>query len=424
MAIRQYIGARYVPRFTGLHDITQSYEALDVVDNGSGTSYIAKKPTPAGTPLTDTDYWFIYGSTNGAIINLQNQIDDMKDGTVPGSLQNQIDKITDLIWTHLADLKNKTIAIFGASNELAANTEGVNWTDVLASYLTGIATVINKSVNARRITQAIDDYIADPDHATYDIVIFCCTRNAFGAQDYSDLPTQTGDVGNIIKKIDSLAPYKTLDQKFYFASCSAYSNPFQTYPMCLYDGVVKRAAEKNGYYMLDMHSWLGVSDANSAQFTHDGVHMKASVAPIYAEKCLKALIKGTEPFTNYQCKLVDSAVYNYLSSGLASGIILDPNVNPGETRIVADVDLNFKIVAYLKNTSGAILPANSAIYSTSASGNELMRTPRGTRQKTISAWGTPIEVENRITGIFNLNDIADNGTCVIQWGYPSTLNSI
>lgn len=90
MEIRQYIGARYCPRFVGLYDNTQSYEALDVVDNGSGTSYIAKKPTPANTPLTDTDYWFLYGSTSGAILNLQQQIDDMKDGTVSGSLQEQI----------------------------------------------------------------------------------------------------------------------------------------------------------------------------------------------------------------------------------------------------------------------------------------------------------------------------------------------
>ena len=77
--MRQYIGARYVPRFTGLYDNTQSYEALDVVDNGSGTSYIAKKPTPAGTPLTDTNYWFLYGSTSGAIVNLQQQINDIND---------------------------------------------------------------------------------------------------------------------------------------------------------------------------------------------------------------------------------------------------------------------------------------------------------------------------------------------------------
>ena len=86
----QYIGARYVPRFMGTYDNTQVYEALDVVDNGLGTSYIAKIPTPAGTPLTNTTYWALYGASSGAIVNLQNQIDDMKDGTVPGSLQEQI----------------------------------------------------------------------------------------------------------------------------------------------------------------------------------------------------------------------------------------------------------------------------------------------------------------------------------------------
>lgn len=74
MAIREYIGARYVPRFTGLYDATTAYEPLDVVDNGMGTCYIARIPTPPNTPLTDTTYWFLYGASSGAIINLQNQV--------------------------------------------------------------------------------------------------------------------------------------------------------------------------------------------------------------------------------------------------------------------------------------------------------------------------------------------------------------
>lgn len=73
----QYIGARYVPKFMGLYDATQVYENLCVVDNGLGTSYISRKPTPAGTPLTDTNFWAVYGASSGAIINLQNQIDDI-----------------------------------------------------------------------------------------------------------------------------------------------------------------------------------------------------------------------------------------------------------------------------------------------------------------------------------------------------------
>ena len=71
----KYVGARYVPKFMGVYDATINYEALSVVDNGMGTTYISNQPTPAGTPLTDTTYWIVYGSSSGAIINLQNQID-------------------------------------------------------------------------------------------------------------------------------------------------------------------------------------------------------------------------------------------------------------------------------------------------------------------------------------------------------------
>ena len=78
--IIQYIGARYVPKFMGEYNPSQEYEALSVVDNGLGTSYISKIPTPAGTSLTNTDYWHLYGSSSGAIINLQNQIDLLREG--------------------------------------------------------------------------------------------------------------------------------------------------------------------------------------------------------------------------------------------------------------------------------------------------------------------------------------------------------
>lgn len=88
MAIRQYVGARYVPRFTGLYDATQIYDALDVVDNGAGTSYIAKKTVPAGTSLSNTDYWFVYGASSGAIYDLQTRM---------SNAENDIDKLEVLV---------------------------------------------------------------------------------------------------------------------------------------------------------------------------------------------------------------------------------------------------------------------------------------------------------------------------------------
>lgn len=108
--VHQYVGARYVPRFIDEPwNDTTGYEALDVVNNGIGTSYIAKKPVPPGTPLSNREYWFVYGSTNGAIINLQNQIDaivatfiyhivDTTETDITASLQDLADNIPEGDW--------------------------------------------------------------------------------------------------------------------------------------------------------------------------------------------------------------------------------------------------------------------------------------------------------------------------------------
>lgn len=139
MAIRQYIGARYVPRFMGTYNASQQYEVLDVVDNGAGTSYILKKPAPVGTPVTNTTYWAIYGATSGAIIHLQDQIDDMNDGTVEGSLQNQIDEIR--------DIKQRHIIIIGDSYERVTSF-GSSVSDYLGhGNTTFISTNVQKSAD-------------------------------------------------------------------------------------------------------------------------------------------------------------------------------------------------------------------------------------------------------------------------------------
>lgn len=102
--MRQYIGARYVPKFMGTYDATQAYEALCVVDNGMGTSYISTVPTPANTPLTDTNYWAIYGASSGAIINLQNQIDAINTTMGSNPLNTTDQTITGAINELLADV--------------------------------------------------------------------------------------------------------------------------------------------------------------------------------------------------------------------------------------------------------------------------------------------------------------------------------
>lgn len=70
-----YIGSRYVPIFDGDWDNTKVYEALTIV-NYNGSSYTSKKPVPAGTLPTNTNYWALTGNYNGQISNLQQQIND------------------------------------------------------------------------------------------------------------------------------------------------------------------------------------------------------------------------------------------------------------------------------------------------------------------------------------------------------------
>lgn len=114
----KYVGARYMPKFlTGVHDPTQEYEALSVVNNGMGTSYVANKPVPAGIPLTNTDYWAIYGASNGAIINLQNQIDKINDiGVTPQMYGAKADGITDDTAAIQQALDENTTVYFPASD--------------------------------------------------------------------------------------------------------------------------------------------------------------------------------------------------------------------------------------------------------------------------------------------------------------------
>ena len=56
MAVKQYIGARYVPLLDGDYDVNKTYEPLTTVNYGNAT-YTSKKTVPAGIVPTDSNYW-------------------------------------------------------------------------------------------------------------------------------------------------------------------------------------------------------------------------------------------------------------------------------------------------------------------------------------------------------------------------------
>lgn len=68
-----YVGARYIPRIMGEYNNETAYEALDIVTSG-GVGYISRQPVPAGTAVTNKDYWAMWGSGNAAIDSLTQRV--------------------------------------------------------------------------------------------------------------------------------------------------------------------------------------------------------------------------------------------------------------------------------------------------------------------------------------------------------------
>lgn len=68
-----YVGARYIPRIMGEYNNETAYEALDIVTSG-GVGYISRKPVPAGTAVTNEEYWAMWGSGNAAIDSLAQRV--------------------------------------------------------------------------------------------------------------------------------------------------------------------------------------------------------------------------------------------------------------------------------------------------------------------------------------------------------------
>ena len=61
----RYVGKRIVPKHCGYWDNTKSYEMENIVyDRTSGNSYISRKAVPAGTDISQEEYWALCSDFN------------------------------------------------------------------------------------------------------------------------------------------------------------------------------------------------------------------------------------------------------------------------------------------------------------------------------------------------------------------------
>ena len=90
MAVREYVGARYVPIYVGEWDSTMqtTYEPLSIVTVANVGSYTSRRFVPVGVPITDTDYWIESAVLSGQITALTNRVN---------AIEDDIDDVTDVL---------------------------------------------------------------------------------------------------------------------------------------------------------------------------------------------------------------------------------------------------------------------------------------------------------------------------------------
>ena len=74
----RYVGARYVPLFTGDWDNTNTYEPLSIVLY-QGDSYTSKVYVPEGIAITNTAYWVKTANFNQQLADLDNRVNSAED---------------------------------------------------------------------------------------------------------------------------------------------------------------------------------------------------------------------------------------------------------------------------------------------------------------------------------------------------------
>ena len=74
-------GKRIIPKHDGVWDQKKEYEELTIVlDAESGDGYISRKPVPAGTVLSDTDYWSLCSHFNAQMHRLETDVAEDVEG--------------------------------------------------------------------------------------------------------------------------------------------------------------------------------------------------------------------------------------------------------------------------------------------------------------------------------------------------------
>lgn len=141
MGTRQYIGARYVPKFASPveWDNVRSYEAMTIVTH-LGNSYTSKIPVPAGVDIENGEYWVNTGNYNAQVAEYANKVDSLKK-SVGCVYFEEYGAVGDGVTDDTAAIKAAVSAAQAANKGIASRAKTYLVTDTISIDTTAIPLV-------------------------------------------------------------------------------------------------------------------------------------------------------------------------------------------------------------------------------------------------------------------------------------------
>lgn len=106
-------GKRIIPKHDGVWNQKKEYEELTIVlDAESGDGYISRKPVPAGTVLSDTDYWSLCSHFNAQMHRLETDVAEDVEGMhrdlseTKASMSEEVSEAESRVNTKVSDAQN------------------------------------------------------------------------------------------------------------------------------------------------------------------------------------------------------------------------------------------------------------------------------------------------------------------------------
>lgn len=342
MAVREYIGARYIPIFDGIWNNTKAYEPLTVVQY-AGNSYTSRQFVPIGIEITNEEYWVETGNYNAQIeayrqevlaynTRIQNNTDAIEvinTESLP-AIEDDVEDIKEQLENiKRAPLEGKKIVIYGDST-FVESSYGTSVLCDLVAAATG-ATVINRCTGGTRLNTADTGLIAKLQNATaadfagVDYCFFAYCTNDW--QDGTPISKLNGDFSfeNYLEEAYSLfkdlttttipvwitpaGGYRSFEANgFTVYQRNICGNTLEDYVNCAID-----FCSKHNMGVIDLYHSMGVNDANIASL------FTISSNTIYVHYNQNLKLKIAAAFDKFYPFQAPSSPYNFGTSKLKVG---------------------------------------------------------------------------------------------------------